>query len=37
MTFLILAHPYNREIILFKKGRAFVQKASLGEGKGEGS
>src|SRR4030043_1276170 len=37
ITFLILAHPYNREIILFKKGRAFVQKASLGEGKGEGS
>jgi len=37
ITFLILAHPYNREIILFKKGKAFVQKASWGEGKGEGS
>ena len=37
ITFLILAHPYNREIIPFKKGRAFVQKASWDEGKGEGS
>jgi len=37
ITFLILAHPYNREIILFKKGRAFVQKAAWDEGKGEGS
>ena len=37
ITFLILVHPYNREIIPFKKGRAFIRKASLDEGKGEGS
>ncbi len=37
ITLLILAHPYNREIISFKKGRAFVRKASPDEGEGEGS
>jgi hypothetical protein len=36
ITFLILAHPYNREIIPFKKGRAFARKASSDEGKEEG-
>jgi hypothetical protein len=37
IIFLILVHPYNREIIPFKKGSAFVRKASSDEGKGEGS
>lgn len=37
ITFLILAHPYNREIIPFKRGGAFVRKASSDERKGEGS
>lgn len=37
ITFLILAHPYNGEIIPFKKGRAFIWKTSPGEGKGEGT
>jgi hypothetical protein len=37
ITFIILAHSYNREVIPFKNGRVFGQKALLGEGKGEES
>jgi len=37
ITFLILAHPYNREIIPFKKRRAFIWKASSDKGKEEGA
>jgi hypothetical protein len=36
LVFLIIAHPYNREIIPFKKAKAFLRKASSEERKEEG-